>query len=246
MEEADIKMNGDLFLNQHKEGFSFGTDALLLSAFLRRKKCKTAVELGCGSGAVSLLAFRYRAYEKILCIDVQEEYTAKGGLTEENARRNGVEDRLLPLCCDLRTLTARDIGGEVEVVFANPPYYALEAGRPGAHTVREIARREVFGGIADFCACAGRLLQFGGSFSLVYCPERLTDLLWEMRKADLEPKRVVLVQKDADHPPFAVLAEGKKGAMPGCKTEVLTLFAPDGTPTPAYEAIRTKGEWIRS
>ncbi len=244
MEETSLTMNGDMALNQHNEGFSFGTDALLLSAFLRRKKCPLAVELGCGSGAVSLLALKYRPYEKILCVDVQEAYTGKGGLTEENARQNGLQDRLLPLCADLRTLGAKEIGGECEIVFANPPYYALEAGRASPKTVREIARREVYGGIEDFCACAERLLKFGGSFFVVYCAQRLTDLLWAMRKANLEPKRVVLVQKDQNHPPFAVLAEGKKGGRPGGNTEILTLFSPDGTPTPAYEAIQTRGEWV--
>ena len=95
----------------------------------------------------------------------------------------------------------------------------------------------------DFCAAAARLLKFGGSFFCVFTPERLCDLLCALRAADLEPKRLVVVQNDEHHAPFAVLCEGKKGAKPSMRTEVLTLLAPDGTRTSRYAKIQDEGIW---
>lgn len=240
MEETNIRANADLELSQHETGFSFGTDALLLSAFVRALPKETAVELGSGSGAIALLTLKRNRFARVIGVEIQAPYR---DVMQKNACQNDLQDRLLPLIADARTVTAETVGGEVGAVFANPPYYALEAGRAGKESVREAARREVFGGIRDFCACASRLLRFGGVFSVVYCPQRLTDLLCEMRNANLEPKRVVLVRKDEAHPPFAVLAEGKKGAKSFCQTEVFTLFDTEGNPTPAYEKLQSEGVW---
>ena len=41
------------------------------------------------------------------------------------------------------------------------------------------------------------------------------EVLTELRRAGLEPKRLRLIQHDAAHPPSAVLAEGVKGAKTG-------------------------------
>ncbi len=241
MQREQIEINANLTLQQHKRGFSFGTDALLLSSFLPTKAHRDAVELGSGSGVISLLALQAQKYRKIYAVEIQPTYAKEDGVIAQNARENGFCDRLIPLCADLRSVRAETVGGEVRVVFSNPPYLVQGAGKSGVYDEREMARRELNGTIFDFCACASRLLQYGGSFFVVYRPDRLADLICAMRQNDLEPKRVVLVQKDAKHEPFAVLAEGKKGAHPAMHTDVLCLYCEDGTPTERYQKIQKEG-----
>lgn len=236
-------VNAGLQLLQARQGFSFGTDALLLGAFVRARRKGVAVDLGSGSGVLSLLLQAREAFARIYAVDIQAQYAQKDGLIAQNARQNGMADRIIPVCADVRTLTAADVGGEVDCVLANPPYYTTEQGRQSDSAVRDTARHTACGDIDDFCACAARLLKFGGTFFCVFTPERLCDLLCAMRAADLEPKRLVLCQNDALHAPFAVLCEGKKGAKPAMRTEVLTLFAPDGTRTPRYAKIQDEGKW---
>lgn len=236
-------VNANVQVKEAAGGFSFGTDALLLSAFVRVRRRGTAVELGSGSGVISLLLQKREAFARIFAVDVQAEYAAPDGLVAQNAQKNGMEARISPVLCDVRALTTRHTDGEVDCVFANPPYYTTAQGRPSAQAVRDTARHTTDGDIADFCAAAARLLKFGGSFYCVFTPERLCDLLCAMRAADLEPKRLVLCQNDANHAPFAVLCEGKKGAKPSMQTEVLTLFCPDGTRTEHYRKIQDEGTW---
>ncbi len=241
VQRETIEINANLTLQQHKNGFSFGTDALLLSAFLPTKAHLDAVELGSGSGVISLLALQTQKFRKIHAVEIQPSYADGDGVIAQNAVQNGFCDRLIPLCADVREIRPETFGGEVTVVFSNPPYLAMGAGRSGANDVREAARRELNGTISDFCACAGRLLKYGGSFFVVYRPDRLCDLICAMRQNDLEPKRLVFVQKDAKHEPFAVLAEGKKGAHPALHTDVLCLYCEDGTPTERYQKIQKEG-----
>ena len=54
-DECIDKVNDNLKLIQNNRFFKFGTDSLMLSAFVDRKKRKNIAELGCGSGIISLL-----------------------------------------------------------------------------------------------------------------------------------------------------------------------------------------------
>ncbi len=241
MQRTELAINQDVMLHQHRHGFSFGTDALLLSSFLRPQKTKTAVELGSGSGVISLLALQKDIYAKIYAVEIQADYAGLDGVLEQNAKANGLCNRLVPVHADLRTVNAQTVGGEVDAVFTNPPYLVAGAGKSSPSVQRDAARRELNGTIDDFCACADRLLKHGGAFYAVYRPNRLCDLLCAMRAHHVEPKRLVLVQKDTDHEPFAVLVEGKKGAKPHLKTDVLCLYDKAGNRTARYAVIQEKG-----
>jgi len=77
-----------------------------------------------------------------------------------------------------------------------------------------IARHETLCTLDEVCACAARLLRFGGRFCLCQLPERLVDVLGAMRANKIEPKRVRFVQQRADSAPWLFLVEGKRGAKP--------------------------------
>ena len=142
-------VNADLCLQEANEGFSFGTDALLLSAFVRARCRGTAIELGSGSGVISLLLQKREAFARIFAVDVQAEYAAQDGLVAQNAAQNGMAEKISPLLCDVRDLTTAHTDGEVDCVFSNPPYYTTVQGRPSAHAVRDTARHTTAGDIAQ-------------------------------------------------------------------------------------------------
>ena len=89
------------------------------------------------------------------------------------------------------------------------------SGLTNATDEMNTARREENGTVADFCASAARLLKFGGTFTVVYRPDRLAELLCSMRAASLEPKKLVTVYPTAADKPCLVLVEAKKGAAEG-------------------------------
>lgn len=208
-EERIDLINENLKLIQRKAGLTFGTDAFLLASYIRSAPHERAVELGGGTGAVSLLL---AAKNKVSSVVVAEVQPAFADLIARNADLNALSDRIVAVCADIRDLKPDDVGGEVKLVFANPPYMKTNSGRQNAADEKWIARHEVKGDICDFCRAASTLLSFGGRFVTVYRPDRLTDLFAALRDATLEPKRMTMVFADADSEPCMVLCEAVKGA----------------------------------
>ena len=85
-------------------------------------------------------------------------------LIQRNAALNGFAERIRVHATDLRELTAEQLGGEVDLVLSNPPYMRTDCGKRNLSDAKYLARHEVCGGIADFCAAAARILRFGGRF----------------------------------------------------------------------------------
>ena len=213
-----IKVNGDIILTQNTNGLTFGTDALLLSAFTKRNKYsisnKIAADLGSGTGIMPLLCAKSGKFSKIYAVEIQPEFA---NLIKENSIQNGLEDKIIPVLSDIRELKATNINGEIDVVFSNPPYMKESAGKRNIHDEKYIARHEVCGDIGDFCACATRLLKHGGKFLCVWRPDRLEDLLCSMRENKLEPKLAVFVHAHPKAEPSMVLIEAIKGGASGMR-----------------------------
>lgn len=204
------EINERLSLISLKKGLTFGTDSYILAAFTSRAKTD-CVELGGGTGVVSLLLASRERFGKIYCAEIQEYFA---GLIGRNAKMNGLDDRIVPLCMDIRNITANDTGGEAGAVVTNPPYMPENSGFSNASPELTAARREENGTIKDFTDAAARVLRFGGMFYCVYRPERLADLFCAMRESGIEPKRLVMIYPTAAEPPCLVLVSGKRGAAP--------------------------------
>ena len=203
------EINEKLSLISRKSGLTFGTDAYILSAFAGAKKGGRAVDLGCGTGVISLLLASRDKFEKIYSFEIQREYAE---LTDRNVRLNGLESKIEVRHADVRNISVKDTFGEVDAVLMNPPYMKEASGRGNDTDEMNAARREVNGTIYDFCAAAGRLLKSGGALYAVYRPERLVDLTDAMRRADVEPKKMMFMYQTPFSEPSLVFVEGKKGA----------------------------------
>lgn len=202
------EVNHGIRLIQNTNGLTFGTDALLLAAFLPCSPLGRTAELGGGTGIISLLALKTRTCQHIDCIEVQPEYAA---LIERNAALNGITEQLTVHAEDLRDYAAAGARcGSFDTVFSNPPYMAL-TGKENRAPEKQAARHEVFGGIGDFVRAGARLLRYGGRFFCVYRPNRLMDLLCALRENRLEPKRMTFVHADGQTPPAMVLVEALSG-----------------------------------
>ena len=155
------KVNEDITLIQKKDGLTFGTDAFLLAAFIKEQKYSSAVELGAGTGIISLLCASKGKLGNITALEIQEDFY---DITDRNIKLNGLEDKISAKKCDIRDVTSKDIGKESDVVFTNPPYMKTDSGKRNESDRKYIARHETCGDIGDFCACAFRTLKHGGRF----------------------------------------------------------------------------------
>lgn len=208
------EVNERLSLISKRRGLTLSTDAYLLSAFARPAPRGVAVELGTGTGIVSLLSAAKGRFSHIHAVEIQPDFA---DLARRNVTLNGLGNKITVHGLDLRQLRPERLGGEVEAVLANPPYMRTDSGKRNDDDYQYIARHEVCGDLSDFCAAAARLLKHGGRFTCVYLPERLTDLMAALRERRLEPKRMVLVHADEKSEPSSVLIEARKGGAPGMR-----------------------------
>jgi tRNA1(Val) A37 N6-methylase TrmN6 len=223
------KVNEQIMLIQKKDGLTFGTDAFLLAAFMKQQRSAYAVELGAGTGIISLLCAARQKFAFTTAIEVQEDFY---DVTVRNIEYNGLSDKIKVINDDVRNITAARLGKEADVVFSNPPYMTTDSGKRNASDRKYIARHEVCGGIDDFCAAAYRILKHGGRFYCVWRPDRLTALFSAMRSNRLEPKTMVFVHGDVESEPSMVLVSATKGAAEGMKILpplVLNRVDGDGT-----------------
>ena len=211
-------VNENLMLIQREGTLSFGTDAFLLSAFCRPAKRSRALELGAGNGIVSLLLAARGRFSHITATEIQPEMAE---LTKKNVALNHLESAITVLETDVRPLRADTLGGEVGVVFSNPPYMKTSSGHASPSSAKQTARHETDGGIAEFALAAARCLKYGGLFYTVYRPDRLSSLMDALKAAGLSPKRMVFVHDHPEAAPAMVLTEAKCGAAEG-----LTILPP--------------------
>ena len=234
-------VNDGLKLIRKQNGLTFGTDAYLLAAYIRPQGAAHAVELGGGTGIISLLLLANKKAERVTAVEIQEPFAE---LIGRNAEINGFGDRLTPLCRDLRDLRVEDVGREVPLVFSNPPYMTCTSGKRNLYDEKYIARHEVHGGIADFCAAAARLLKFGGHYVCVWRPDRLTSLLDGMRQHGLEPKRMTFVHADESQEACVVLVDAVKGAAPSLKLTPPLFLYTERDPAQSKRTLTKKAQQI--
>ena len=231
---ADIKLNADERLDKVNEeislisktdGLTFGTDAYMLAAFIRPQASARAVELGAGTGIISLLLASRQRLSHITAFEVQADFA---DLAKRNVALNSLEEKINIIDGDIRNATAEAVGKEVDVVFTNPPYMRTDSGKRNLSDRKYIARHEVCGDIGDFCAAARRLLRHGGRFYCVWRPDRLSELIGAMLDNGLEPKSAVFIHADENSEPSSVLIMATKGGASGMRIMPPLLLHPDG------------------
>ncbi len=222
----------DIVLRQGS--FRLGTDSVLLSAFSDLPKNARVVDLGSGSGTLGLLLCAKNATCRVIGIELDEHAHR---IAVENASQNALNERLRPICGDVRSIRELLPASSADCVISNPPYFPLGSGK-----ISSAARSEVTLNLAQLCQAAAWLLPSGGRFFLVHRPERLCDIFCTLRENGMEPKRLQFVRHKADAPVCLVLIEARRGGKSGLAYEPdLIEFHPDGTPTEAYRAAYQGG-----
>lgn len=219
-------INEDLRLIEDENSLTFGTDAYLLSAYLPKRPSHVGVELGVGSGVISLLALTKKKCRHVYGFEVQESIY---DIALRNAQLNSLSDKFTLINKDIRQATVTDTAKEVDFVFSNPPYMKDDSGRLNKNQQKRVSRHEICGGINDFCACAKKLLKHGGDFYVVYRPDRLIDLIYALRSNNLEPKKITFIHANTNTPPSLLLISAKLGGKSGLIIDKPVYIYKDGT-----------------
>lgn len=215
-----------LCMLQPEKGYRFSVDALLLADFARIRRGEKVLDLGTGCGIIALLIARRYPSSVVTAVELQPELAAHA---RENARLNGLADRVEVIEQDLNEAQRFLKAGHYGAVVSNPPYRSPVSGRLCAEPVEALARHEILTDLERVLEAGRHALRPGGRIFLVYPADRSVRLISAMRRLRLEPKRLRFVHARPDSRACLVLVEGVKDA--GEELHVLPpLFLNPSTP----------------
>ena len=213
----------DIRLFQPKRGYRFSVDALLLEDFISAKQLHAGMELGAGSGIISILLAKRLKTTKIIAVEIQKSLVQ---CAKRNVELNKLGDRVEILNQDIKNLKEHFPANKCDFVFSNPPFRKVKSGRLSMDEERAAARHEIKITLNDIITTASYLLKNTGRFYLIYHPFRLIELIGLLHKAQLEPKRMRFVHSRRVESPTRtgeeakmVLIEAVKGSGAWLKIE---------------------------
>lgn len=224
----DLQIKGYRII-QSPGRFCFGMDAVLLSSFAKVKTGERALDLGTGTGILPILLEAKNKGESYTGLEIQEE---SADMARRSVQYNHLEDKVRIVTGDIREAAALFGAASFHVITVNPPYMIGDHGLKNENEAKYIARHEVLCTLEDVLRESGKLLGNKGRFYMVHRPFRLAEILSDMSRHRIEPKRMRLVHPYIDKEPNMVLLEGVKGAHPRMTVEPpLVVYNKDGTYT---------------
>ena len=202
---------GGLSLWQGRETFNYTSDSVLLASFAYLAQGASVLELGAGTGAISLLLSARGAR----CVTGVELSPALAALFAASIEYNGLEERIRAIQADIRNLAPYIPAGTLDLVVANPPYRRTDSGRLRKVSIQQAACHEQETTLDEFVRAASFAVKYRGRVAFCYLPERLVDLCLAFRQAGLEPKRLQLVYARDGQPAQLALVEAVRGGRPG-------------------------------
>ena len=205
----------DLKIVQDNEMFNFSLDSVLLPNFVTiNKKIDRILDIGCGNAPIPLI-LSTKTNALITGVEIQK---AVYDLAIESVSINKKEDQINIINKDIN-----DYYNEVEtdfydVITCNPPFFKyIETSNINKNDYKTIARHEVKLNLNQLFTIAKKLLKNNGVIAIVHRPERFVEVVEEMKKNNIEPKRVQFVYPKKDMEANIMLIEGSKNGKPGLK-----------------------------
>lgn len=202
----------DLRIVQDTDGFKFSLDSVLLSNFVTlNKSIKRIMDIGAGNGIISILLSK-RCNASIDGVEIQKESYLN---FVDSVKMNGLDDRI---CCynnDIRELYKSIESDTYDVIVSNPPYF--NGLNQSKNDTKKIARHSVSLDYKDVIVIARKLLKNNGLIGIVHRPDELMNIIFCMRKNNIEPKKIRFVYPYKGKNANILLIEGSKNGKPGLK-----------------------------
>lgn len=201
-----------------EKGLKITEDAILLSEFMKKyfsrkrknlKGEKSFLEIGAGQGIISLLLSELDIISEIFAVEIQEEVFAA---LKKNIEINDLNGKIIPINKNIK-----NVNGEYDFIFSNPPYKKTSSGKMPENEMERISKYEILLTLEELILEIRRLLKNYGEFFVVVPNSRLNDVfrcIYENRLNILSIK--VNKYKKMD----LVVVHGKKGGKVNSGIEI--------------------------
>ncbi len=205
----------DMYIYQDTDMFSFSLDSVLLPNFITiNKGINNILDIGTGNAPIPLI-LSTKTDASITAVEVQPEVF---NLAKKSVEENNLEKRINVICDDINNLYNDLESDSFDIITCNPPFFKVNKNSNLNNSdYKTIARHEVKLNLSQLLKISRKLLKNNGILGIVHRPDRLTDILVEMRSNNIEPKKIRLVYPRIGEEANILLIEGTKNGNVGLK-----------------------------
>lgn len=207
----------NLKIYQDTEMFRFSLDSILLPNFVTiRTRIEKILDIGCGNAVIPII-LSIKTPAHITGVEIQKD---SYDLAIESVKINNLSDKIQILNQDINEYYNECESDVYDVITCNPPYFKVHNNsRLNNNINKTIARHEDNLNLNNIFFIAKKLLKNNGVIAIVHRPERLVEIIENMKKNNIEPKRIKFVYPKHNKKCNTVLIEGSKNGKPGLKIE---------------------------
>lgn len=221
----DTLLGGRVRLLQPRRGYRVAIDPVLLAAAVEARAGERVLDLGCGTGAVSLCLAARLPDVAIVGLELQPEFAE---LAERSAALSGFGGRIRIVRHDIAAPPPSGLG-LFDHVATNPPFLAAAAADLPPDRGKALATVESSATLARWLEFALAMLKPAGTLTLIHREDRLDEILAPIGRLDITVKRL----SDAGR----VLIRARRGTAARRESPALVVHRSGGGYSDAAEAI---------
>ena len=203
------------YIYQDTEYFKMSLDSLLLAKFVTiNMRDKNIIDFATGNAPISML-LTYRTKAHICGVEIQEEVY---NLANLSIKKNKMTQQISLINEDVNNITDYFKPDTFDVVTCNPPYFKTNNTLfENNNIIKASARHEKLLTLEDILRVSKYLLKNNGRLAMVHRTERLMEILFLMKKYNIEPKKIRFVYPNNAKNSDLVLIEGTLNGKSGLK-----------------------------
>ena len=188
---------------QPEKGYRFSMDALMLASHVKVGGNERLIDIGCGSGIISIILAHKYPFLKIMGIEIQEELCT---LAQKNIMENGLEGRVSIVHDDVKNVKIRRAEELADIIVTNPPFGKKGEGRISPNPQKAIARHEIALDLDSLLKCSNKLLKDKGRLFMIFPFNRRRELEQRLIRYHFRAEYIRDIQIKRDKEPLRIIA----------------------------------------
>ncbi len=214
-------------IRDDKCAMKVGTDAVLLGAWAHICNCQSVLDIGCGSGVISLMVAQRNKDARVTGVEIDENASRQA---MSNVRESVFTNRITIHHADIRTFS-----GQYDCMVCNPPFFNEATVSPS--TNRAKARSTVTLTCEQLWATVADLSIAGAYFNVILPFSQARDFNMRAVACGFSVYRTCIVHTRKENPPKRVMVTYYKGVAEQVEESRLILQEDNGERTNEYKKL---------